>query len=228
MDKQMQKRRVLVTGASGALGQAVSARFLKAGFEVTGTSFELPSQHKHPGSDQMRWIPVDLTNSEQVKAAFKDESFEVVVHCAGGFRFSEIDKLSDADFDFLMKTNLFSAFYLIRELVPNLKKNRFGRIVFISSAATLQAQAGMSAYSASKAGLNQLTSTLATELKAYNITVNSLLPSIIDTPANRRDMPKADFSKWVTTDHLAEICHFIVSEAGSSITGALIPVAGRV
>jgi 3-oxoacyl-[acyl-carrier protein] reductase len=93
--------------------------------------------------------------------------------------------------------------------------------------AALQAAAGMGAYSASKAGVHRLTEALAAEWKG-KITVNAVLPSIIDTPVNRASMPKADFSKWVTPQELAEVILFLASDAASAVTGALLPVAGRV
>jgi NAD(P)-dependent dehydrogenase (short-subunit alcohol dehydrogenase family) len=220
-------KKVLVTGASGALGRQVATRFLKAGFAVTGTVLEQPQQADSQ-LPNIQWIQVDLADPKSVNGAFAGKSYDIIVHCAGGFRFSEVDQLSDADFDFLMKTNLNSAFYLTRELIPSLKKRKFGRIVFMSSLATQEQKPGMAAYSASKAGLNQLTATLAHELKAYNITVNALMPSIIDTPQNRKDMPKANFEQWVPMSHLVETIYFLVSPEGSSINGALIPVAGRV
>jgi NAD(P)-dependent dehydrogenase (short-subunit alcohol dehydrogenase family) len=94
--------------------------------------------------------------------------------------------------------------------------------------AAAKAGAGMGAYAASKAGVAKLTEALAEELKDKHITVNAILPSILDTPRNRLDMPKADFSRWVTPTEAAEVIAFLVSDAARAITGALIPVAGRV
>jgi NAD(P)-dependent dehydrogenase (short-subunit alcohol dehydrogenase family) len=115
----------------------------------------------------------------------------------------------------------------MRELLPPMKKRGFGRIVLVSARATLNPPAGMSAYAASKAGLNALVSSVAEELKDFDININAVMPSMIDTLANRRDMPKADFKKWVSPDALAEIIFSLTQPWGKPIHGALIPVAGR-
>jgi NAD(P)-dependent dehydrogenase (short-subunit alcohol dehydrogenase family) len=220
-------KKVVVTGAAGALGQVVAQKFFQAGFEVTGTSHE-SSVPSFDGAQSMKWIQVDLTNSQSMKKAFSQQKFDIAVHCAGGFRFAFIDQLSDSDLDFLVNTNLKSAFYLIRELLPHMKDQNFGRIVFVSAKATFQPGAGMGAYAATKAGLNMLTAALAEEVKKFDITVNAVLPSVIDTPPNRRDMPKANFYDWVTPAQLAEIIFSLTASLGKPIHGALIPVAGRV
>ena len=104
---------------------------------------------------------------------------------------------------------------------------RRGRIVNVGAMGALQAGSGMGAYAASKAGVHRLTEALAAEWKG-RITVNAVLPSTIDTPANRASMPRADFTKWVTPQELAEVILFLVSDAASAVTGALLPVSGRV
>ncbi len=114
-----------------------------------------------------------------------------------------------------------------RAAIPHLGTSGTGRIISIGAMAALQAGAGMGPYAASKAGVHRLTEALAAELKG-KVTVNAVLPSTIDTPANRRDMPKADFSKWVTPDELANVIFFLASDAASAVTGALLPVSGRV
>ena len=109
-----------------------------------------------------------------------------------------------------------------------MKKKNFGRMVFISARSTFQPGAGVGAYSASKSGLNMLVSSLAEEVKEFNINVNAILPTVIDTPSNRSGMPKADFSKWVKPEQLAEIIFSLTSTWGDPVHGALIPVSGRV
>ena len=114
-----------------------------------------------------------------------------------------------------------------RAAIPHLAASASARIVNIGAIGALQAGAGMGAYAASKAGVHRLTEALAAEWKG-KITVNAVLPSIIDTAANRASMPKADFAKWVTPQELAEVILFLVSDAASAVTGALLPVSGRV
>jgi NAD(P)-dependent dehydrogenase (short-subunit alcohol dehydrogenase family) len=112
--------------------------------------------------------------------------------------------------------------------LPYLLQSGSGRIVNIGAMAAAKAAAGMGAYAASKAGVARLTEALADELKDRHVTVNAILPSILDTPRNRLDMPQADFTRWVKPVEAAEVIAFLVSDAARAVTGALIPVAGRV
>jgi NAD(P)-dependent dehydrogenase (short-subunit alcohol dehydrogenase family) len=123
--------------------------------------------------------------------------------------------------------NVLTALNASHAALPHLAASKAGRIVNIGAMGALQAGSGMGPYAASKAGVHRLTEALANEWKG-KVTVNAVLPSIIDTKANRADMPNADFSKWVTAQELAEVILFLVSDAASGVTGALIPVSGRV
>jgi len=219
-------KKVLITGAQGALGIHVLNKFLQSGHEVTGSFFPTMMDHA-PQSELLRWVKVDLTDPKAVKAAFQNDPFDILVHCAGGFRYATIEQTTDEDLDFLLNVNLRSAFHLVRELIPGMKKRNFGRIVFVSARATLQPGAGMGPYAASKSGLNTLTSTLTEETKAFDITVNAVLPTVIDTPTNRKDMPQANFSDWVPPTELADIIFSLTSPWGRSVRGSLIPVSGR-
>ena len=220
-------KKILVTGAQGALGTHVVQRFLNGGCEVIGTYLKKmnPNIIKHP---KLEWLDVDITDSQAVHNAMDGKSFDGVIHCAGGFRFATVENTSDDALDFLLNTNLRSTFYLLREILPRMKKQNFGRIILISSRATLLPTAGMSAYEASKSGLNMLVGSLAEEVKEFDINVNALLPTVIDTPANRKDMSQADFKKWVKPEEIAEIAFSLTQDFGKPIHGALIPVSGRV
>lgn len=217
---------ILVTGAEGALGSQVARLCAEAGHAVHGTCLKpgMANPELHAG---IHWIAIDVTDPDEVREKIPAE-IDVLLHCAGGFRYAPVDEVGDGDLDFLLNTNLKSSFLLARQVIPGMKKRNRGRIVFVSAKATLQPGAGMGPYSASKAGINALTLSLAEEVKGFDITVNAVLPSIIDTPANRKDMPKADFSKWVPAPELAEIIYSLTQPFGKSIHGALIPVAGRV
>jgi NAD(P)-dependent dehydrogenase (short-subunit alcohol dehydrogenase family) len=127
---------------------------------------------------------------------------------------------------FLM--NVQTAANASRAAIPHLRRSAAGRIVNVGANAALKASAGMGPYAASKAGVHSLTESLAEELKADGVTVNAVMPSIIDTPANRADMPKADFAAWVAPADLAAVMLFLASEEARAVTGALIPVTGRV
>lgn len=220
------RKKVLITGAQGALGSRVVDRFLESGFQVTGTIIpnKIESAVDRPN---LEWLPVDLADTQSVKKQISGRAFDILIHCAGGFRYLPIEQVNDEDLDFLMNTNLRSAFLLAREVIPSMKRENFGRIVLISARATLQAGAGMAPYAASKAGLNVLTSALAEETKSFDINVNAILPTIIDTPANRKDMPHAHYADWVSPEQLAEIIFWLTSPFGKPIHGALIPVSGR-
>jgi NAD(P)-dependent dehydrogenase (short-subunit alcohol dehydrogenase family) len=222
---------VLITGARGALGQHVVRKFSDAGIRVIGAV--APGQPDRPAdTDAIRWIEVDVTDSASVRGALaklQAERIDVdgLIHCAGGFRYLTAEQNSDQELDFLFDVNLRSAFLLVRELLPAMKSRGFGRIVLVSAKASLNPGAGVSAYAASKAGLNALVASLAEETRDFDINVNAVLPTMIDTPANRRDMPKADFGKWVAPGALASIIFSLTQPWGQPIHGALIPVAGR-
>jgi len=216
--------KVLVTGARGSLGSAVLKKFAQSGATVFGADMDGPFE-KVSGTT---FIPVNLSDTKSVKESLGGLEADVLVHCAGGFRFSMTDQLQDNDLDFLINANLKSGIILAREVLPSMKKKNFGRIVFVSARGTQNPSAGLGAYLASKAGLNMLVGSLADETKDFNINVNAVLPTIIDTPMNRMDMPQANFSKWVQPTELADIMHSLTTPLFNSVHGALIPVAGRV
>jgi NAD(P)-dependent dehydrogenase (short-subunit alcohol dehydrogenase family) len=219
-------RRVLVTGAEGVLGAAVAAKLIDSGVEVLGTC------HRDPGVARpgLKWLKLDLADAAAVRAARAELSaVDGWIHCAGGFRWAKADEIGDAELEFLISANLKSALLLAREILPGMKSRGFGRIVLVSSRATIQPPgAGMGAYAATKAGLNQIVLSLAEEVRSLDINVNAILPSMIDTPANRKDMPQADFSAWVRPAQLAEIVYSLTQPWGDPIHGALIPVSGRI
>jgi NAD(P)-dependent dehydrogenase (short-subunit alcohol dehydrogenase family) len=175
---------------------------------------------------------VDLSDDAQawkaVEAAVRHFGrLDALINIAGGFAFETIDKGDPKTWQRMHALNLLTAFNASRAAIAHLAASRAGRIVNIGAMAALQAGAGMGPYAASKAGVHRFTEALANEWKG-RITVNAVLPSTIDTPANRASMPDADFSKWVTPQELAEVILFLASDAASGITGALIPVSGRV
>ena len=128
----------------------------------------------------------------------------------------------------MYKLNLRTAVLSCEAALPYLLRSASGRIVNVGALGAQKASAGMGPYAASKAGIAQLTEALADELKGRGVTVNAILPSTLDTPRNRQDMPQADFKGWVTLNEAAELIAFLVSDQASAVTGALIPIAGRV
>lgn len=222
-------RTVLVTGAEGALGSVVADRFLQSGATVIATYLQDPAAHWRP-TGQLVPLRMDITDARSIRQGLASLTLGPVdcwIHCAGGFRFARVEQVTDGDLDFLFNVNARSAFLLARELLPGMRERNFGRIVFVGARATERPGPGMGPYAASKAALNMLTLSLAEEVRGHDITVNAVLPSIIDTPANRRDMPDADFSAWVSRESLAEILFSLTGPLGKPIHGALIPVAGR-
>lgn len=127
----------------------------------------------------------------------------------------------------MFNVNVRTAVNAVRAALP-LMSSTNARIVNIGAAGAIKAAAGMGAYAASKAGVAKLTESLADELKDRGVTVNAVLPSIIDTPVNRADMPTADFDRWVKPEQIADLIVFLLSDRSSAITGALIPITGRV
>jgi 3-oxoacyl-[acyl-carrier protein] reductase len=226
----MQGKIVVITGAAGALGRVVADRALKDGASVATIDhgrndiLETP-QHLQIGG-------VDLSNAAQAGKAIADIAaklgrIDVLINIAGAFKFETIADGDDASWETMYRLNLLTALNTSRAAIPHLAASKAGRIVNIGAIGALEAGSGMGPYAASKAGVHKLTESLAAELKG-KVTVNAVLPSTIDTPANRRDMPDADFAKWVSPDELASVILFLASDAASAVTGALVPVRGRV
>lgn len=220
---------VLIAGAEGALGRALVQRFVMAGHTVYATYMR---EKPKDGPAAVQWLQADLSSAASVQkilGELPNGAPRVWVHAAGGFRFAKVAECSEADWDFLMSANLKSLWAVSRTVVPRMAQAGFGRVVWVSSRATLApAGAGMGPYLASKAGVNALVQALTEETKHLDVTVNAVLPTVIDTPANRRDMPSADFSTWVKTDELAEIIFGLTEPAMNPVRGALLAVAGRV
>jgi NAD(P)-dependent dehydrogenase (short-subunit alcohol dehydrogenase family) len=221
---------VVITGALGALGKVVSEEALVRGARVAAVD-HAPSQIL-PAPDRIELGGVDLSDAAQAKKAIDAAAahfgrLDALINIAGGFAFETVAEGDPKTWQRMYALNVLTALNASRSALPHLAASRSARIVNVGAMAALQAGAGMGAYAASKAGVHRLTEALAAEWKG-KITVNAVLPSIIDTPANRASMPKADFSKWVTAQELAEVILFLVSDAASAVTGALLPVSGRV
>ena len=221
---------VVVTGASGALGKVVAEVALARGARVAGID-HAPSQI--PATpDRIELGGVDLSDPGQAKKAIDAAAahfgrLDALINIAGGFAFEAIVEGDPKTWQRMYALNVLTALNASQSALPHLQASNAGRIVNIGAMGALQAGAGMGAYAASKAGVHRLTEALAAECKG-RITVNAVLPSTIDTPANRASMPKADFKKWVTADELADVILFLASDAASAVTGALLPVSGRV
>jgi NAD(P)-dependent dehydrogenase (short-subunit alcohol dehydrogenase family) len=226
----MNEKAVAITGALGALGRVVTETALSRGARVACID-HAPSQI--PSSQQRIELGgVDLTDAAQAKKAIDAAMahfgrLDVLINIAGGFAFETVADGDAHTWQRMYALNLMTALNASRAAIPHLAAAASGRIVNVGAMGALQAGAGMGPYAASKAGVHRLTEALAAEWKG-KITVNAVLPSIIDTPANRASMPRADFATWVMPQELAEVILFLASDAASAVTGALIPVSGRV
>lgn len=224
-------QRVVVTGAFGALGRVVVRSLAASGANVA--ALDHAPAPAEPGAGVHAFGGIDLADGAAALAALDQANqalggIDALVNIAGGFRWETVAEGSLDTWDQLYRLNLRTAVAASQAALPFLLAAGGGRIVNIGAAGAVKAGTGMGAYAASKAGVARLTEAMAEEFKDRGITVNALLPSIIDTPANRADMPDADASRWVTPEQLAGVVRFLLSEPAAAITGALIPVTGRV
>ncbi|EEA01823.1 short-chain dehydrogenase/reductase SDR [Burkholderia sp. H160] len=225
---------VAITGGFGSLGSAVGRAFRAAGANVALIDFaaEPADELAHEFAGQLLLGGVDLTRSDAADAALRSVAarwggLDALINIAGGFRWETLEAGSLDTWDALYAMNLKTAVSACKAALPLLLAGDGGRIVNIGAGAANRAGFGMGAYAASKSGVARLTESLADELKDSNITVNAILPAIIDTPQNRKDMPDADFSRWVQPASIAEVIRFLASPAARAVTGALIPVNHR-
>ncbi|WP_428332270.1 SDR family NAD(P)-dependent oxidoreductase [Novosphingobium sp.] len=224
----MGERTIIVTGGFGALGRVVAQAFAAQGDHVVRVDFAPTAPDVMTGGVDMGGV--DLTDAAAVDTLIgtvtkQTGGIDVLVNIAGGFTWETVADGSPAAWHKMHAMNVITAVTITRAALPALKSAKAGRVINIGAGAALQAAAGMGAYAASKAGVHRFTEALAAELAGSAITVNAVLPSTIDTPANRADMPDADTSTWVTPRAIADVITYLASPAARAISGALIPVA---
>jgi NAD(P)-dependent dehydrogenase (short-subunit alcohol dehydrogenase family) len=231
-------RVVLVAGGTGGLGRAVSLAFLEEGAWVVAADqnpagFE--ALQKAAGANATRLQPelLDATQETSVRTLLnavmaKHKRLDVLVNTVGGYAGGiKLWELEKRTYELMMTLNLHVGYTLAHEVVPVMLQQESGAIVNIGSKAAFDHAAGASAYAASKAASVALFDTLAMDLKGTGIRVNSVLPSIIDTEANRRAMPDADFTKWPKPEEIARVILFLCSDDAKLVHGAAIPVYGQ-
>lgn len=231
----MQGKVVVMSGAFGALGQAVGQRFAELGARLVliDKSTKVPvTLESSAGAHAIFLGNVNLADEGEaaraIERAFAETArIDVLINIAGGFCWETVRSGSLATWDLMYRQNLRTAVSLCRAVLPVLTKEGRGRIINVGAGAALRAAVGMGAYAASKAAVHRLTESLAEELKGQ-VTVNAVLPSILDTPQNRAAMADADFTRWVQPAELASVIAFLASDEAAAVTGALLPVNGRV
>ena len=219
-------RTVVVTGGSGAVGHVASRRFAEAGARVVVADRVPPPAE----AGAVAYHETDVLDEASVRALFARVASEyggphALVNVAGGFRFGpSVEEMEESDWDGLIQLNLKSVFLTIKSALPYMKAQGYGRIVSVAARSGLRGDPMVAHYSVSKGGVILLTQSVAAEVKAHDITVNAVLPSVIDTPQNRDAMPDADASKWVQPDDLANVLLFLASEESRAVSGAAVPV----
>ncbi|HIK38517.1 MAG: 3-oxoacyl-ACP reductase FabG [Geminocystis sp.] len=231
----MENKFVLITGATGGLGVAVTEAVLKRNpRQVTITyrqeeSLSFLLQRLTPSEiSKLKPVACDVTDETQVRTMVAQMSqVDVLIHLVGGFDMGYVEDFSFHQWQYMFTLNLHSTFLLAKYCLPKMKQTGYGRIVAVASRAAVQPTAQLSAYGAAKAGVCNLIATIAEETKAkhLDITANTVLPSIIDTPKNRETMEFND--NWVSPQSLSEVICFLASEAARDIRGATIPVYGK-
>lgn len=230
INKDLQDKIVLVTGANGGLGTHVTQALLDAGATVAGVARKIDSS-AFTGSSFTAFSGElsDPDSAEKIVNNVVDRfgRIDVLAHLVGGFAGGKnVAETDDVTFRSMLDINLHSAFYVLRAVIPHMRKKKQGRIIAIGSRASEDPGPGVAAYSASKAALVALVRTVALENKDLAITANVILPGTMDTPANRKAMPKADVSQWVQPQSVASLIVWLAGEAGKDVTGATIPVYG--
>jgi len=233
MKKTQNLRAVIVTGGSGALGRAVTAKFLAGGdrvlvpWVVKAERDAIEAGEREALADgRLLLVEADLTEEAGARAAASAlPDAEVLVNGVGGFAGgSPVVETGLEVWDRLFRLNVRCAVAMSRAVLPGMLERGRGAIVNVTSRAAFDRPAGLAAYSASKAAIVVLTETLQREVQARGVRVNAVVPTTIDTPANRAAMPDADFSLWTPPARIADVIHWLASDASASVRGGLVPV----
>ena len=235
--QRLKDRCALITGGTGGLGVSVLEEFLSEGAQVLTTYIEerqlkYVKEVKDKYGSSLTFAKADITKTGQTeklvqRAVKKFGHVDILINIVGGFSMAGIKDTDDASWERMMNMNLKTVFLMTRAVLPFMIKNKYGRIVNIGARPALHGAANMSAYGVSKAGVLNLTQSVADEMSGNNINVNAIIPGTMDTPHNRKEMPKADFKKWVKPEEIAKVISFLCSSEADSISGAVVPVLGK-
>jgi NAD(P)-dependent dehydrogenase (short-subunit alcohol dehydrogenase family) len=236
----LKEKVAVVTGATGALGRVATKALLEQDASVIATysSREKPEElYQFVGghSDRLIQIQSDVTDEANVqnlmqKAFEKHGHIDILLNIVGAhIGGAEVADLKVSDWDFMMDVNLKSTFLCCKVALPYMIKQNYGKIINVSARPAIEKRyrAKNCAYAVSKVGVLVLTETIAEEVKKYNINVNCIVPSTIDTEANRRNLPDADFKKWVKPEDITKVIMCLVSDESNVTSGAAIPVYGK-
>ena len=247
MEYDFKDQTILITGGTGALGSKVTELFAKYSPKAiivtyrsererveTEKTLKTQTDVHDIGNSRTRieFVQADLLNEDDVqglvnKIIDKLDQIHVLVNLVGGyFGGKSVDEITLQEWDKMMDMNLKSAFLISKHVLKSMKKNHFGKIVHVSSASGDKANGKDSAYATSKAGLIRLVDSIKEEAKGFKININCILPTIIDTGANRLAMPSADFSSWINPKDLARLIIYLCSEDSKVINGEAIKTSG--
>ena len=235
--KDLASKVVIVTGASGGLGTAVVHAFLEAGSAVTAVTRRSPEPDRVDGppgtsEDRLMGLSADVEDEAGAERMVRDTvarwgRADVLVSLVGGYQGgTRVVAMDRSVWERMLSLNLTSTFLSAKHAFRQMEAQGGGAIVTVGTRAAVQVRPGEAAYAASKAGVLTLTQVLAAEGKDRGIRVNAVLPSVIDTPTNRRSLPKADFARWVKPEQLAQVILFLASDVSAEINGAWVPVYG--
>ena len=232
----LQNKVVLITGGTGALGRTVVDLFLNAGADVLTTYHREQSfvelSEAVSSNDRLKGFQVDLTLENEVDVLFdtikkSDKTIEAFIHLAGGFWMGgTIAETPVREWDKMIDMNLKASFLVCRRAFRLMQEGTGGHIVTISAKPALEMTPGMGAYAVSKAAVLALTEILSREGSQFNISANSILPGVIDTPANREAITDADFDTWVKPREIAETIYTLINNTG--VSGSIIKMYGKI
>jgi NAD(P)-dependent dehydrogenase (short-subunit alcohol dehydrogenase family) len=248
MNYNLSGKTVLITGGTGGLGRNLIKSFLKYNprsiiityrsekemqllkSELSAGSLLLQPNNEFP--TEIEFKQTDITKQDQINNLTsgiyeKYGQIHILVNLVGGYIGGKsITELKESEWDKMMEINLKSAFLISKNILPQMIEKRYGKLVHVSSRTGIKAEGNDSAYAASKAGLIRFVESVAQDVKTYNININCILPTIIDTETNRKAMPDADYAKWVKPDDLSNVILFLCSDYSNTINGASIPTYG--
>jgi NAD(P)-dependent dehydrogenase (short-subunit alcohol dehydrogenase family) len=227
-------RSALITGGTGGLGAAVTGAFLASGWRVVVPVHEDRERGRLPAHERLVLERADLLDPQSAAAVAglaagdEDAPLRAVVNLVGGFASGgRVHETPVEDFEAQLRLNLRPTYLVCQAALPHLLAGGGGAIVCVSSRAALKPFAGAAGYVVAKAAVLSFVDVLAEEYRDDEIRVNAILPSVIDTPANRRAMPDADFERWVAPEQIAEVVRFLCEPGSAMVSGAHVPVYGR-